>query len=162
MRRGAISLRCRRDPPLHLLRFTIDETHYAVAIDRVIEVASRVVVTVLPGAQDFVEGLFSYRGKVCVAVSLRRRLDHPPKAPSLSDHIIVVKGRQRLLGFAVDRVHDDVVVASGDIATPTEGSRHINGVVPLQDGLLLIQDVDAMLTDDEERDLDEQIQGERA
>ena len=144
---------------LHLLRFTIDDVRYGVDIDCVAEVAPRVLLTELPGAQDFVEGLFSYQGKLCVAVSLRQRLGHPSRAPALSDHIVVVRGRRRLLGLVVDRVTDDARVAAREIEATTEGSRHIKGVLPLGDGLLLIEDVDAMLTDEEERALDESIAG---
>lgn len=147
---------------MHLLRFTLGDARYGVAIDRVVEVAPRVLITPLPGVPDFVEGIFSYRRRACVAVSLRRRLGHPTRAPALDDHIVVVQGRRRLLGFVVDRVHGDEVVVDHEIEVPAESSRQISGVVALADGLLLIQDVDAMLTDDEERVLDQSIAGEEA
>ncbi len=147
---------------MHLLRFTLGDARYGVAIDRVVEVAPRVLITPLPGVPDFVEGIFSYRRRACVAVSLRRRLGHPTRAPALDDHIVVVQGRRRLLGFVVDRVHGDQVVLDHEIEVPTESSHHITGVVALADGLLLIQDIDAMLSDDEERVLDQSIVGEKA
>ena len=147
---------------MHVLRFTLGDARYGVAIDRVVEVAPRVLMTPLPGVPDFVEGLFSYRQRACVAVSLRRRLGHPERSPALDEHIVVVKGRRRLLGFIVDRVHGDEVVADHAIEVPTESSRHITGVVALPDGLLLIQDVDAMLSDEEERVLDDKLAGAEA
>lgn len=147
---------------MHVLRFTLGDARYGVAIDRVVEVAPRVLITPLPGVPDFVEGIFSYRRRACVAVSLRRRLGHPTRAPALDDHIVVVQGRRRLLGFVVDRVHGDEVVADHEIQATDESSRQITAVVALSDGLLLIQDVDAMLTDDEERVLDQRIAGEEA
>ncbi len=147
---------------MHVLRFTLGDARYGVTIDRVVEVAPRVLITPLPGVPDFVEGLFSYRQRPCVAVSLRRRLGHPERTPALDEHIVVVKGRRRLLGFIVDRVHGDEVVSDHAIEVPTETSRHITGVVALPDGLLLIQDVDAMLSDEEERVLDDELAGAEA
>ncbi len=148
--------------PVHILRFTLGDARYGVAIDRVVEVAPRVVITPLPDVPDFVEGLFSYRRRACVAVSLRRRLGHPTRAPALDDHIVVVQGKRRLLGFVVDRVHGDEVIADHEIERPTEGSQQIKGVVALGDGMLLIQDVDAMLSDDDERILDQRMAGGEA
>lgn len=54
------------------------------------------------------------------------------------------------------------MVPDQDIEVPAESSHQITGVVALADGLLLIQDVDAMLSDDEERVLDQSIAGEEA
>lgn len=149
---GSRSYVCSRR--VHVLRFTVAETSYAVGLDRIVEVAPRVLMTPLPGAPPFVEGVLSYRQSVCVAVSLRRRLGHPARAASLDEHILVVRGRRRLLGFVVDRAESDEIVDDARVEAPAEGTRHLKGVVALADGVLLIQDVDAMLTDAEEDALD--------
>ena len=94
-------------------------------------------------------------------VSLRRRLGHPARTASLDNHILVVRGRRRLLGFVVDRVEGDELVDDAIVEPPAEGTRHLAGVVALADGVLLIQDVDAMLTDVEEEALDASL-GEEA
>lgn len=142
---------------MHVLRFTIEDTRYAVDIDRIVEVAPRVLMTPLPGAPRFVEGVFSFRQTTCVAVSLRRRLGHPERAPALDEHVLVVRGRQRLLGLVVDRAEGDEVIADARVEAPAEGTRHVKGLVPLADGVLLVQDVDAMLTEEEERAIDRSL-----
>ena len=149
-------------PSVHVLRFTIEQTRYAVAIDRIVEVAPRVLMTALPGAPDFVEGVFSFRRTACVAVSLRRRLGHAPRPPALEEHVVVVRGRRRLLGLVVDRAEGDEIVSDERIEEPAEGARHLRGVVALADGMLLIQDVDAMLTDEEEGAIDASLGGSGA
>lgn len=147
---------------MHVLRFTIEQTRYAVAIDRIVEVAPRVLMTPLPGAPDFVEGIFSFRQAACVAVSLRRRLGHGHRPPALDEHVLVVRGRKRLLGLVVDRAEGDELVSDERIEEPAEGARHLAGVVALADGMLLIQDVDAMLTDEEEGAIDDSLGGSGA
>lgn len=140
---------------MHVLRFTVAETRYAVALDRVVEVAPRVLFTPLPGAPPFVDGAFSYREALCVALSLRRRLGHPARRPRLDDHVLVVRGRRRLLGLVVDRVEGDERIEDVRVEAPGPGSRHLRGIVALADGLLLIQDVDALLSDEDEDALEE-------
>lgn len=142
---------------MHVLRFTIESARYAVAIDRIVEVAPRVLMTPVPGAPHFVEGVFSFRQATCVGVSLRRRLGHSHRAPSMDEHVLVVRGRRRLLGLVIDRTDGDETIAEARIVPPTEGSRYLAGMVALEDGVLLIQDVDAMLTDEEERAVDESL-----
>lgn len=147
---------------VHILRFTLDETRYAVAIDRVVEVVPRVLVTSLHGAPAFVEGVFSFRQAACVAVSMRQRLGHPRRAPALDEHILVMRGRRRLLGLVVDRADGDEVVADQLIEPNGEGAARgaaVSGIVALADGVLLIHDVDALLTDDEERVVDASLEG---
>jgi purine-binding chemotaxis protein CheW len=147
---------------VHVLRFTIEETRYAVAVDRVVEVCSRVLMTPLPDAPTFIEGVFSFRQAPCVGISLRRRLGHPDRAPRLEDHVLIVRGRRRLLGLVVDRAQGDELVADERIEEPPAGGRHIAGIVALADGLLLVQDVDAMLTDEEEQLVDRSLGAEGA
>ncbi len=144
---------------MHVLRFIVDATAYAIAIERVIEVAPRVLMTALPGAPPFVEGVFSFRQAACIGIDLRRRLGHAPRRPMLDDHVLVVRGRTRIVGLVVDRVVGDSVLDAAVIEPPPPGTRHIAGVVPLSDGVVLVQDVDALLTDDEERLIDESLAG---
>ena len=147
---------------MHVLRFTLEETRYAVAIDHIVEVVPRVLVTPLHGAPAFVEGVFSFHRTACVAVSLRRRLGHASRAPALDEHILVMRGRRRLLGLVVDRADGDEVIADQLIEPAHDGAGRraaVSGIVALADGVLLIHDVDAMLTDDEERAVDASLEG---
>ena len=146
---------------MHVLRFTLEETRYAVPIDRIVEVVPRVLVTRLHGAPAFVEGVFSFRQSACIAVSLRQRLGHAKRAPALDEHLVVVRGKRRLLGLVVDRAEGDEVIPEQLIepsaAGPARGAA-VSGIIALADGVLLIHDVDAMLSDDEERAVDASLE----
>jgi purine-binding chemotaxis protein CheW len=142
---------------VHFLRIALGDTAYAVAIERVVEIAPRVKISPLPDAPSFVEGVFAYRQAACVAVSLRRRFGHPERAASLDEHIVVVRGRRRLLGLVVDRAIGDEVVPDAEIEKPETRTNLIAGVVPGTEGVLLIHDVDALLSDDEEARVDQSL-----
>jgi purine-binding chemotaxis protein CheW len=142
-----------------LLEFEIDEARYGVPVERVVEVVPRVWLTPLPGAAAIVVGVFNYRGAVIVAVDLRSRLGHPPRRPCADDHLLVVQGARRVVALVVDRVRDLRQVACEQVQATTVPSRHIRGVVAVADELLLIEDLDALLSLDEELALDRALDG---
>jgi len=146
---------------VHVLRFSVADAAYAIRIERVVEIAPRVAISPLPGTPSFVEGVFSFRHSVCVAVSLRRRLGHEARRPSLDEHIVVVRGKRRILGLLVDRVTGDEHIDGTRIEEPAATTNLIEGVIALASGVLLIHDVDALLTDREEELLDAAFGGRR-
>lgn len=139
---------------MRALSFTIDGTCYAVALERLVEIVPRVMMSRLPGADDFVEGVFTYRGELCIAVSLRRRFGHPPRRPRLEDHVVVVRGRRRLLGLVVDRVEGDRALEDERVVAPPVQARYVRGVVALESGVIVVHDLDALLSESEEEALD--------
>jgi len=143
---------------MQVLEFQLADGRYAVPVDRVIEVVPRVWVTPLPGASAVIAGVFNYRGAVTVVVDLRPRLGHPPRSPTPDDHLLVVQGARRVLALVVDRVSDLRALAPGSVQSPSIPLRHVRGVVTLDDGLLLIEDLDAVLSLDEEESVDRGLQ----
>lgn len=139
---------------LTLVHFKLDETRYAVPAARVIEIVPRVLLTPLPGVPPPVLGVFSYRGVPVSAVDLRARLMHAPRAPGCEDHFIIAEGARRLVALVVERVDGIQRVAREDVLASPSPSPHIAGVVRLEDGLLLIDDLDAVLSLAEERAID--------
>jgi purine-binding chemotaxis protein CheW len=133
-----------------VLEFCLDGSRYGVRLDRVVEVAPRVRVTPLPGTPGHVVGAFVYRGEVALAVDVRARLGHEPKRPSLDDHFLVTRGRLRPIAAVVDRV---VGIASFDAEAvrPAPGrSGDLAGVVTLPDGLMLLDDLETVLSAEDE------------
>lgn len=139
---------------LDVLEFLLDGVRYGLPSERVVEVVPRVILTPLPATAVYVLGVFRHRGEVAVAIELRRRLGHPARPPSMSDHFIVARGARRRVALCVDR-------AVGLVSLPLERLRpapvrapHIAGIAELEDGLLLIEDLDAALSLDDERAID--------
>lgn len=141
-----------------LVCFTLDETRYAVPAERVLEIVARVVLTPLPAVAPPILGVFSYRGAPMAAVDLRARLGHPARPPSRSDHFLLVRSARRDVALVVDRVTTTAPVAERKVWPPPLPARHLVGAVTLEDGVLLIEDLDAALSLDEERAIDASLQ----
>lgn len=137
-----------------LVGFTLAEIRYAVPAERVLEIVARVLITPLPAAPAPILGAFSYRGAPMVAVDLRARLGHPSRPPARDDHFLIVRGARRDVALVVDRVSTTELLDDRQVFPPPGSARHLVGVVALDDGLLLIEDLDAVLSLDEERVID--------
>jgi purine-binding chemotaxis protein CheW len=145
-----------------LVCFTLDDTRYAVPAERVLEIVARVVLTPLPSAPAPIVGVFSYRGEPMAAIDLRARLGHPARPPARDDHFLVVRSARRDVALVVDRVNATEPLAGRRVRPPPLAARHLVGVVALDDGLMLIEDLDVALSLDEERAIDAGLQGLRA
>jgi purine-binding chemotaxis protein CheW len=137
-----------------LVCFTLDDTRYAVPAERVLEIVARVVLTPLPAVPAPVVGVFSYRGAPMAAVDLRARLGHPTRPPARDDHFLLVRSARRDVALVVDRVNTTEPLRDRPVLAPPLPTPHLAGVVALDDGLLLIEDLDAVLSLDEERAID--------
>jgi chemotaxis signal transduction protein len=132
--------------------FVIAQTRYALPLDKVVHVCPRLAWSWLPGAPAGVLGVFSYHGEPVVAVDPRERLGHPPRPPAMGDPVLVVRGRSRLLGLLCDRVEG---VLEGPVRPLPVPAQHALGLLVTHDGLHIVQDVDNLLSLDEERALSE-------
>lgn len=143
-------------PSLHL-EFVLDGVRYALGADRVMEVSLRVRITPLAGAPGPVLGVVNYRGSAVAVLALRRRFGHAPRAALRDDHLIFVRGQQRVLGLLVDRVEGLRAIEPEQVAATPASAPHLQAVVALPDGVLLIHDPDRALTVDEDRALTEAL-----
>lgn len=145
---------------MELLTFDAGGTRYAIPSGRVLEVVPRVWVTPLAGAPVGVLGVVNYRGAPLCVVELRSRLGHPPRErDSLDEHLVIARGKTRTLGLLVDRVQDLLSVDDGEVRAPEAPTRHIAGVIAKGPGVVLLQELDALLTEPEEGALDVALRG---
>ena len=144
---------------MDLLELAIGETSVGIEAGRVLEVAGRVHFAPLGSAPVHVAGLLTYRGAAIAAVDLRQRLGHAPKVPSCDDQLVIVRtSRGRTVALLVDRVLG--LRAGASVRPSPVRAEHIAGVVVLDDGLLLLDDIDTVLSLDDERFIDAAISEE--
>lgn len=137
-----------------LVVFEVAGQACAIELDRVVRVLRMVRLMPLPKAPAIVIGIFDHHGEVLPVVSVRRRLRLPDRNLSPNDQLLVVQTRRRALALAVDRV-DRVVGIEPDEITPPQalaaGIEGLQGVARLPErGLILVQDLDAFLSLDED------------
>lgn len=145
------------ETPHQLVVFTLGDQRYGLPLASV-ERATRIVeITPLPDAPAIVLGVISVHGRLVAVVNLRHRFRLPEREPALSDQIVVARTTMRPVAFVADAVigvlayTEQQLVGSADILP---GIDYLEGVVKLDDGLVLIHDLEKLLSLDEACALD--------
>ncbi|MBN1773299.1 MAG: purine-binding chemotaxis protein CheW [Deltaproteobacteria bacterium] len=137
--------------------FALDDGRYGLALPSVRRVLRVVAITPLPEAPPIVLGVVDLGGTIVPVIDLRRRFGHPSRGVRLSDQLVVAHTGRRTVALLVDE-------ARGVLEVPEEESvpaRHIlpglelvEGAVKLPDGLVLIHDLERLLSLEEEAAID--------
>jgi purine-binding chemotaxis protein CheW len=139
-----------------LVVFTLGEQRYALhlaAVDRVVRV---VEINPLPQAPEIVAGVVNVQGHIVPIINVCRRFHLPEREIALTDQLIVAHTARRPVGLIVDAVIDVIehpeqgIVSAQSILPDLE---YVEGVVKLQNGLVLIHDLDKFLSLEEETSL---------
>lgn len=142
---------------VQLLAFELSARRLALPVELLDTIVWAVAITPLPHAPPFVEGVINVRGRVIPVIDLRRRFGLPSVPLSLEHRFVVARCGPRSLALRVDRVESVVSVRPGAIELAERvvpGARHASGVVRLSDGVIVIQDLQALLSSEEETRLD--------
>jgi purine-binding chemotaxis protein CheW len=148
------------NPTLLHVAFTLDEGHYALDLSAVERIIQTVEVTLLPEAPDIVLGVINIHGKIIPVVNIRRRFHLPEKDIEPTNRLIIAHTLKRTVALVVDVVlgvietpEDRVVKAD----TVLPGMDYVQGVVKMEDGMILIHDLNKFLSLEEEKTLDTAI-----
>jgi purine-binding chemotaxis protein CheW len=134
----------------YMLVFVIEDIRLAVDLDQVERVVRAATLKLIPGAPSYVLGLLNLNGSPVPVVSLRARLNLPEREIEISDEIIILKRQEILLGLLVDEVEN--VTGVKDILPLAQAAQltHLSGALKLEDDIVLVQDIDMLLTSSEE------------
>ena len=140
-----------------LLIFILDAQRYALPLPDVDRVVRMATVTPLPKAPGIVLGVINIQGRVIPIINMRQRFCLPDKEIALTDQLIVAHTRRRSVALVADAVQDVAGYPAQSIV-PAEhivpGAEYVQGVIKLEDGLVLIHDLDKFLSLEEENFLD--------
>jgi purine-binding chemotaxis protein CheW len=139
-----------------LLVFSLEGQGYALYLRVVERIERSVEVTPVPKAPDIVSGVVNVRGQIIPVVNIRRRFRLPESETRLGDHLILAQTRSRTVGFLADSVRGVVKQPKGSVIAAQRiipGLEYVEGVAKLEDGIVLIHDLDKFLSMEEERDL---------
>jgi purine-binding chemotaxis protein CheW len=112
----------------------------------------------LPLAADIVLGAIDVQGRVLPVFNMRRKFGLPERAVDPADHFLIAHTARRTVVLVIDAAQGvfehaaTAVTPAADIAPDLD---HIRGVIQLDDGLVLIHDLEHFLSADEARVLDE-------
>ena len=152
------------DSFIRLVAFVIDGNRYALSLSAVERVLPLIAVSPLPKAPAIALGVINLHGEIIPMLDVRRRFGFPPRDYGASAHLVIARTARRTVALPVDEALGVVEVAAGAVRPPDSvlpGIGHVAGVVALADGLLLIHDLDAFFSLEEERQLAEALEGEK-
>ncbi len=145
----------KRDDELYqLVTFSIGSEEFGVDILKVVEIIRIMDITKVPRAPAFVEGVINLRGLVIPIIDLRRRFGLSVKAMDQETRIIVIEINGMTVGFVVDSVSEVLRIPASTVEPPPPvvaglDSDYISGVGKLQDKLLILLDLDKLLSADD-------------
>jgi purine-binding chemotaxis protein CheW len=140
--------------------FELDEQRYGLHLSAVERVLHAVEVTPLPQTPDIVWGVIDVQGRIVPVLSLRRRLALPERAIGVSDQFVIARASGRTVALVVDVVSGVVERPAAEVVGAEKILPHLKqvaGVIQLDDGMVLIHDLDRFLSLDEERALEQAI-----
>lgn len=139
---------------LQLVTFSIGEEEFGVDILKVQEIIRTMEITKVPRAPAFVEGVINLRGKVIPIIDLRRRFGLQSRNHDKHTRIIVIEISNMIVGFVVDSVSEVLRIPANTVEPPPPvvaglESEYISGVGKLEDRLLILLDLDRLLSGEE-------------
>ena len=136
------------------LAFTLGSEEYCIDILKVQEIRGYETVTPLPNTPAFMKGVVNLRGIIVPIIDLRMKL-HLQKVEYDQFTVVIVLGiRGRVIGVVVDSVSDVVALEAEEIKpAPQMGAAiktdYINGLVSIDQRLLIIIDIEKLATMEE-------------
>lgn len=148
------------DPILQWVTFRLDDETYGINVMQVQEVLRYSEIAPVPGAPDYVLGIINLRGNVVTVIDTRRRFALPDYEVSDSTRIIIIEAAKQVVGLLVDSVAEVVYLRASEIESAPdvgndESSKYIQGVVTRDKELLILVDVNRLLTEDEWMEMNE-------
>ncbi|SJL82400.1 chemotaxis protein CheW [Vibrio palustris] len=142
------------DEILQWVTFQLEEETYGINVMQVREVLRYTEIAPVPGAPDYVIGIINLRGNVVTVIDTRARFGLATGEVTDNTRIIVIESEQQVIGILVDSVAEVVYLRSSEIdTTPSvgtdESAKFIQGVSNRDGKLLILVDLNKLLTDEE-------------
>ena len=139
---------------LQLVTFNISNEEFGIDILKVQEIIRTMEITKVPRAPEFVEGVINLRGKVIPIIDLRKRFGMDSRKHDSQTRIVVLELNRMIVGFVVDSVSEVLRIPADTVVPPPAvvsglDSEFISGVGKLEDRLLIMIDLDKLLSFEE-------------
>jgi purine-binding chemotaxis protein CheW len=139
--------------------FRLAREEYGIEITKVQEIILLGQITRVPQTPDFIKGLINLRSTVIPVVDLRLRFGLAAEEPTDETRIMVVNVGGKTLGVVVDAVSEVLRVSPEQIVPPPPtvagvGHEYLTGLVKLDNRLLILLNIDKILSDDETATMD--------
>lgn len=142
------------DPVLQWVTFHLAGETYGVNVMQVQEVLRYTEIAAVPGAPSYVIGIINLRGNVVTVIDTRHRFGLAPGEVNDNTRIVIIEAEKHVVGILVDSVAEVVYLKQSEIETAPnvgneESAKFIQGVCHKNEELLILIELDKLLTDDE-------------
>ncbi|MFD1018204.1 chemotaxis protein CheW [Thalassobacillus hwangdonensis] len=139
---------------LKVIVFQLKDEEYAVPVQQVGSIERIQPITRVPNTEDFVKGVINLRGVVTPILDLRSRFGLEETEHTESTRMIIVYLDDMEVGLIVDAANDVIDIPEEAIEPPPEvvgavEADYIRGVAKLERRLLVLLDLNRVLTSDE-------------
>ena len=139
---------------LQLVIFRLAKEEYGLPITKVQEINRLVPITKLPQTPNFMEGIINLRGRIIPVIDIRKRFSLTVSDRDDDTRIIIVEVSGQTVGIIVDAVAEVIRLPVANVDPPPPSfvleSRYIYGVGKMEDRLLILLEIDNILSTNEE------------
>jgi purine-binding chemotaxis protein CheW len=142
------------DIVLQWVTFKLQEETYGINVMQVQEVLRYTEIAPVPGSPDYVLGIINLRGNVVTVIDTRSRFGLEPAEVTDNSRIVIIEAEKQVIGILVDSVAEVVYLKASEIDTAPnvgtdESARFIQGVSNREGELLILVDLNKLLSDEE-------------
>lgn len=144
----------KNDEVLQWVTYRLGDETYGINVMQVQEVLRYTEIAPVPGAPDYVLGIINLRGNVVTVIDTRARFGLMSAETTDNTRIVIIEADEQVVGILVDSVAEVVYLRSSEIdSAPNvgteESAKFIQGVSHRDGELLILVDLNKLLTDDE-------------
>ena len=146
------------DIVLQWITFKLQEETYGINVMQVQEVLRYTEIAPVPGSPDYVLGIINLRGNVVTVIDTRTRFGLEPDEITDNSRIVIIEAEKQVIGILVDSVAEVVYLKQSEVDTAPnvgteESARFIQGVSNREGELLILVDLNKLLSDEEWEEL---------
>ena len=142
------------DEVLQWVTFKLETETYGINVMQVQEVLRYSEIAPVPGAPTYVLGIINLRGNVVTVIDTRARFALDSAEVSDNTRVVIIESDKQVIGILVDSVAEVVYLRQSEIdIAPNvgndESAQFIQGVSNREGELLILVDLNKLLSDDE-------------
>lgn len=154
MATNAAQTKTSEDPVLQWVTFRLAGETYGINVMQVQEVLRYSEIAPVPGAPAYVLGIINLRGNVVTVIDTRHRFGLESGDLTENTRIVIIEAEGHVVGILVDSVAEVVYLRQSEVETAPnvgndESAKFIQGVCHKNDELLILIELDKLLTDSE-------------
>ena len=134
------------------LVFTVKSQEFGIQAVRIQEISTVLPTTKVPNVPSYIEGIMNLRGRLASVINFRKKLGFEPKEHDEDTRVIVVELDTFPVGIIVDSVEEVIKIPEEKMqklpesATTSASKDYMTGVGMLDNRLVILLDVDKVLT----------------